>query len=250
MALPLEGADTFVVIMTSHTSSVSINFCKLKFMDIKGNEPSKNLEISAKNKHKIIMTFLQVKVYEYYFVSKHTPGFPVSVVKFTFYKSQLTLLCLLLHRIPNTTARCAQIQAATQNFSVAVNNASSNVSQISSQFTTCLGAGVFSVSICPSCTATAKMQVTSASTALDAAFQSSKQILSQVSASATGGNMAQALNQTTYLAQTQLQQVSQQRTKCLQQAAASDTPAAAAAAVTAASGPAFNGSNIVVGPDQ
>jgi hypothetical protein len=34
--------------------------------------------------------------------------------------------------------------------------------------------------------------------------------------------MTQQLNQKTYLAQTQLQQVSQQTTKCLQQAAASN----------------------------
>ena len=84
------------------------------------------------------------------------------------------------------------------------------------------------------------MQVTSVSTAFDAAFQNSKQILSQVSASATGGDMSQALNQTTYLAQTQLQQVSRQTTK----AAACGAPAA----VTGASGPASNGSNIVFDP--
>ena len=59
---------------------------------------------------------------------------------------------------------------------------------------------------------------------MDVAFQSSTQILSQISASATAGDMTQQLNQTTYLAQTQLQQVSQQTTKCLQQAAASNTP--------------------------
>ena len=47
MALQLEGADIFVVIMTSPRSSVSIKFYKLKFMDNIGNEPSKNLEISA-----------------------------------------------------------------------------------------------------------------------------------------------------------------------------------------------------------
>jgi hypothetical protein len=47
MTLQLEGADILVVIMTSPTSSVSINFYKLKFIDIKGNEPNKNMEISA-----------------------------------------------------------------------------------------------------------------------------------------------------------------------------------------------------------
>ena len=68
------------------------------------------------------------------------------------------------------------------------------------------------------------MQVTSASTAFDAAFQSATQILSQISASANGGDTAQAINQTTNMAQTKLQQVGQKTTQCLQQAAASNTP--------------------------
>jgi hypothetical protein len=51
--------------------------------------------------------------------------------------------------------------------------------------------------------------------------------------------MAQALNRTIRSAQTQLQQVSQQTTHCLQQAAASHTPPPA----FTANGPASNGTS-------
>jgi len=92
-----------------------------------------------------------------------------------------------------------------------VTNASSRVNQITSQFNTCQGPAVISVSNGKSCTAAANLQVTSASAALEDAFQSSTQILSEISASVTVGETAEAINQTTHLAQSMLQQVSKRR---------------------------------------
>jgi hypothetical protein len=47
ITVQLEGVDIFVIIMINHVISVSINFYKLKFKDIKWNENIENLEISA-----------------------------------------------------------------------------------------------------------------------------------------------------------------------------------------------------------
>ena len=45
--MQLDSRDILVSIMISPMSSVSVYFYKLKFKDIKGNEPIEHLEISA-----------------------------------------------------------------------------------------------------------------------------------------------------------------------------------------------------------